>query len=293
VESSYRREFRKCRTDGKRQITTNTARTQLIVNGESLPWTDWAAEFRQNMPDQIHALMDGIASKISSNDHSKSIKDRLKALMDLYKVTRYKPSPNGNLRIDDPQPSAGGQSLNGSGDGTAGGGGGKGGRTQKSGPVGGVYSAFLKKDGNPGVKVKPDLFPEVKWVSVTERTREQGDIEDKAARYLPDQHLLLINSDFRVFADMIQYWADRYAKEHGESAGLRDVVQDSVHDWYEQALVETVIGVQALKGSREWSTKQLEAALSEEALTSVVMQRYHPYNSVKRELGTKIAPLKK
>lgn len=102
-----------------------------------------------------------------------------------------------------------------------------------------------------------------------------------------------LGADFRVFADMIQHWAERYAKEHGETAGLRDVVKDSVHDWYEQALVETVIGVQALKGSREWSTKQIESALSEEALTSVVMQRYHPYNSVKRELGTKIAPLKK
>jgi hypothetical protein len=92
---------------------------------------------------------------------------------------------------------------------------------------------------------------------------------------------------------MIHYWCERYTKEHGETPGLRDMIADSVHDWYEQALVETVIGVQALKGSREWSSKQIESALADEALTSVVMQRYHPYNSVKRELGTKIAPLKK
>jgi hypothetical protein len=280
------------RTNGNRRITTNTARTQLIVNGESLPWTDWAGEFRQNMPDEIHSHMDGIAAKISSNDHSKSIKDRLKALMDLYKVSRYKPSPNGTLRISDALPTAGGQGLNGSAAST-GGGTGTGKRSQKTGPVGGVYSAFLKKDGDPGVKVKPDLFPKVDWVSVTDGSREQGDIEDKAARYLADQHRLLINADFRVFKDMIQHWANRYAHEHSESAGLRDVIQDSVHDWYEQALVETVIGVQALKGSAEWSVKQIEEALSEEALTSVVMQRYHPYNSVKRELGTKIAPLRK
>ncbi len=278
--------------NSKRRITTNTARTQLMLNAEALPWADWAAEFRGNIPDDIHALMDEIASKTSGTDHSKSIKDRLKALMDLYKVSRYKPSPNGVLRIDDPQQSAGGQTPSGGGAGGGGGGGGRG-RGSKSGPVGGVYSAFLKNDGTPGVQVRPDLFPEVKWVEVTNGSREQGDIEDKAARYLPEQHLLLINADFRVFADMIQHWAERYAKEHGETAGLRDVVRDSVHDWYEQALVETVIGVQALKGSREWSMKQIECALSEEALTSVVMQRYHPYNSVKRELGTKIAPLKK
>jgi hypothetical protein len=278
----------------KRRVTTNTARTQLMVNGESLPWTDWAAEFRENIPDEIHALMDEIASKISGADHSKSIKERLKALMDLYKVSRYKPSLNGNLRIEEPQPATGGQTVTGAGGGSAGTAGNHGaGRGPRNGPVGGVYSAFLKNDGTPGVQIKPDLFPEVKWVSVTNGSREQGDIEDKAARYLVEQHMLLINADFRVFADMIQHWAERYGKEHGETAGLRDVVRDSVQDWYEQALVETVIGVQALKGSREWSTKQIEAALSEEALTSVVMQRYHPYNSVKRELGTKIAPLKK
>ncbi len=276
----------------RRRVTTNTARTQLLVNAEPLPWSDWAAEFRDRIPDEIHALMDEIASKASGADHGKSIRDRLKALMDLYKVSRYKPSANGALRIDAPQPTAGGQPAPVI-PASTGGGGGVGPRTARAGPVGGVYSAFLKNDGVAGAQVKPDLFPVVKWVSMADGTRELGDIEDKAARYLAEQHLLLINSDFRVFSDMVLHWSDRYAKEHGETSGLRDIVTDSVHDWYEQALVETVIGVQALKGSREWSIKLIEAALSEEALTSVVMQRYHPYNSVKRELGTKIAPLKK
>jgi hypothetical protein len=70
-------------------------------------------------------------------------------------------------------------------------------------------------------------------------------------------------------------------------------VRDSVHNWYEQALTETVIGLQALRGSKEWATDFLQDAWSEPALSAVVMQRYHPYNAIKRELGTKIAPLKK
>jgi hypothetical protein len=274
----------------KRRVTTNTARTQLLINGEPLPWTDWAAEFRERIPDAINALMESIASKASGADHGKSIRDRLKALMDLYKVSRYKPCADGMLRIDDPQAGMGGQPAVTT---ATGGGRGGGGRSPRTGPVGGVYSAFLKKNGVPGSQVKPDPFPEVKWVSTADGTRVAGDIEDKAAQYAPDLHLLLINSDFRVFVDMINYWWERYVKEHGETPGLREMITDSVHDWYEQALVETVIGVQALKGSREWSSKQIESALSDEALTSVVMQRYHPYNSVKRELGTKIAPLKR
>ena len=282
----------KPKVNGKGRVTTNTARTQLLFNGEALPWTDWAAEFRDHMPDPIRKLMDDIASGAAGADHGKSIRDRLKALIDLYKVSRYRPSPDGALTIADPQPSAGGQAATNVT--PRGGGGGAGGvRGSKGGPVGGVYSAFLKNDGVPGTQVKPDLFPEVKWVSTTDGTRETGDIEDKAARYHADQHLLLINSDFRVFADMVEHWIERYEKEHGHAGGLREVISDSVHDWYEQALVETVIGVQALKGSCEWSIRQIQDALSEEALSSVVMQRYHPYNSVKRELGTKIAPLKK
>src|SRR6185503_14573476 len=123
-----------------------------------------------------------------------------------------------------------------------GGGGGGGSKSQKAGPVGGIYATFLKNDGVPGSEVKPDMFPKVAWVSRADGTRESEEIEDKAARYLPERHMLKINADFRVFGDMIQHWMERYAKEHGETAGLRDIVKDSVHDWYEQALVETVIG---------------------------------------------------
>jgi hypothetical protein len=244
------------------------------------------------MPDEIRTLMDEIAAGASGADHSRSIRERLKSLLDLYKVSRYKATIDGALRIADPQPSAGGQPTANSVRGGSAGGTGET-RASKGGPVGGVYSAFLKSDGVSGVQVKPDLFPQVKWVSRADGTRELGDIEDKAARYLPETHVLLINSDFRVFADMVEHWTRKYEKEHGQTGGLKDVITDSVHDWYEQALVETVIGVQALKGSREWSIKQIENALSEEALTSVVMQRYHPYNAVKRELGTKIASLKR
>jgi len=137
------------------------------------------------------------------------------------------------------------------------------------------------------------MFPLVKWVSIEDSTRDLGDIEDKAARYLDEQNVLLINADFRVFTDMIDHWLCAYSAEHGEIAGMKQSIQDSVHDWFEQALVETVIGLQALKGSREWSEQDLRSAWSEAALTSVVMQRYHPFNCIKRELGTKIGPLRK
>jgi len=52
--------------------------------------------------------------------------------------------------------------------------------------------------------------------------------------------------------------------------------------------VETVLGVQGLMSSKEWSQTDIDSALSEEALTTAVMQRYHVHLAVKRELSSKL-----
>ena len=52
-----------------------------------------------------------------------------------------------------------------------------------------------------------------------------------------------------------------------------------------------VIGVQALKDAKEWSKDDIFKALSEEALTASVMQRYHVNHAIKRELGSKLGRL--
>jgi hypothetical protein len=64
-------------------------------------------------------------------------------------------------------------------------------------------------------------------------------------------------------------------------------VEEVVHQWFEQALVETVIGIQQMRGSKEWGPEEIEKALSSEALTSTVMQRYHVYVACRRDLGAK------
>ncbi len=114
-------------------------------------------------------------------------------------------------------------------------------------------------------------------------------MEDKAAKYLESQNHLLINADFRVFSDLV----DRLIKHRdaGVNVDIRNVVVDVVHGWFEQALVETVIGILQLRGSKEWGTEEIGRALSEEALTSCVMQRYHVFNACKRDLGAKLGKM--
>ena len=268
---------------GVRRLTTNTARTVLLIDNEPLPWAEWAAEFREKLPPAISSMMEEVAAGSSGTDHTKSIRERLKPILDLYKVSRYRPTPSGPVRIDSSNPSQGGmprrvESGQRSGKTRSG---------RKGGTAGSIYSVFLKKDGEPGEEIQPDVFPVTKWVSVKDQTRAPGDLEDRAAKYLLDQNVLLVNADFRVYVDMIERWCTEY---RGNPA-ITEIVTDAVRGWFEQALVETVLGVQSLQNSQEWSIEDIGKALSEEALTSAVMQRYHVNNSVKRELGTKLGKL--
>ncbi len=266
-------------------LTTNTARTNLLLNNEALPWADWAAEFRDKMPDEIEAFIAQKAAASSMRDHSQTVRDRLKSIIDLFKISRYRPSPSGDLLIDDEQHVRGGRTTRRKEAGAESGPdpavvsqGGKGGK------VGNVYTLFERRDGVAGNKVQPDPFPTWKWISLKDHTRDSNDLEDRAAKFLTDQNLLLINADFRVFTDMVNRWH----ADFGGNEAIKTTVEDVVRTWFEQALVETVVGVQALQGSKEWDQRAIQAALSEESLTAAVMQRYHVNNSIKRELGSKL-----
>ena len=275
-------EPRPARTD---ELSTNTARTQLLINGETLPWAEWAAEFREKMPGEIKQLIEDAASASTGRDHTEAIRERLKQISDLFKLSRYRPTPLGDFLIDEEVPRRGGKALIEELERRSS-------RTPRSGGKGGragdVYAVFATESGQPAGKVKADPFPEVLWVSAEDETRAPGFLEDRAAKFLPDQNLLQINADFRVFRDMVERWCRRYS----EVPGARNVVEGVVREWFEQSLVEAVVGVQALEGAREWSVEDIGKALSEESLTTAVMPRYHLDFSISRSLGSKLGSLK-
>ncbi len=267
---------------GSTKLTTNTARTALLLNNESLPWSDWAAEFRDGMPKELEDFISDKAAASSVKDHAKTVRERLKSILDLFKLSRYKMAVDGEVLIDTNQTTRGGAPA------TAGIRSPRVRSSTKSGGSGGgagnIYSLFEKKDGSPGSRVKADPFPKTCWISVRDGTREGGDLEDRAARYIMDQNILLINADFRVFTDMTDEWF----KQLGKKDSVKTTVEEVVRTWFEQALVETVIGIQGLQGSQQWHHEDMKRALSEEALTSAVMQRYHINSNIKRELGSRL-----
>jgi hypothetical protein len=275
--------------DGDRRITTNTARTILLLDSEPLPWAEWAAEFREKMPKAIVELVSGFHTDSAAEDQTKSIRDRLKQVFDLFKVSRYRPSATGTLTIDMDAINRGSTSRSTDYKPITPGGGGHGGGGGTKTTAGGAYSAYLKKDGAPGDEITRNDLPEprVNWVTTKDGTRTPPDLDDRAAKFLLDQNHLIINADFRVFTDMIE----RFKKELGGSAAVNDIITHAVRTWFQQTLMETVIGIQALQKSKEWTTDDIAKAISEEALTTAVMPRYHVYNSVKRELGSKLGKM--
>jgi hypothetical protein len=270
---------------GGRRLTSNTARTHLLVNGESLPWPDWAAEFRENLPREISELVDHVAAAASGSDHKQTIKERLRGIADLLRFSRYKPTPKGKLLLDADDRVAGGKSktrrdetLN-TAEREPGG---------KGGRAGDIYSLFLSAKGIPGEEVQILREPRVTWVSAENKTRTPPDLEDRAAKFLPQQDIIQANADFRVFNDMIDRWCARYKRV----PGAREVVKDVVQEWFEQQLIEAVLGAQALRDVRQWTFDEIQKLWSEEALTAAVLPRYHVDIAIKRALGAKLGTLK-
>lgn len=267
-----------------RRLTSNTARTQLLLNGEPLPWSDWAAEFRESMPKAITELVDSVAAAASGSDHKQTIRERLRAIVDLFRFSRYRPTPKGKLLLESDNGVAGGRpkvrgEQTDSSDKEPGG---------KGGRAGDVYSLFLSAGGVPGEEVMVSREPEVQWVSVENGTRTPPDLEDRAAKYLPQQDIIQANADFRVFTDMIDRWCSRYK----HVSGARDVIKDVVQEWFEQQLIEAVMGAHALRDARQWTFDDVQRLWSEEALTAAVLPRYHVDIAVKRALGAKLGTLR-
>ncbi len=270
------------------RLTTNTARTSLLIGNEPLPWSDWASEFRQKLPTELKTFVESHAPGPDVGESVRNIRDRLRAIIDLYRVSRYRPTPDGAFSVDGSQVTRGGKPASLTtprvSEGTS---------TQRDkgttgGKDGSLYALFERRNGTPAEKIQPDIFPEVTWVSVKDESRVAGEMEDRAAKYLVDQNHLLVNADFRVFRDLIGHFMRNYK----DTAAAETLVTTAVRGWFAQALVEAVIGVQALRNSKEWSPDEIGHALSEEALTACVMQRYHVHLAVKRELGAKIGSAK-
>ncbi|MBY6107698.1 ATP-binding protein [Ferrimonas balearica] len=268
------------------EYNQNVQRTALQrLDGRAMPWERWSDEFKANMPKALNDYVQSIIAKASKDSHDSSIAERLKKYAKFYQVSRYKPSPQGKYEVDDELMVSSQTGFGSGGSGSGGSGGGeKKKQRKKPGSISDLLSPKIKAGGIPATKAAPNPFPRVDWVTLENGTRDQGEMEDRAATYINSENLVKANKDFLGFRDVINH----YLKEYEGIMGASEVIPDTIMEWFEQQLVETVAGVLSLRNRKLWTDDHIETALSDESLTACIMQRFHLLREVNRLLRAKL-----
>ena len=258
----------------------NTARTGLVKrDGDDLPWDKWCDEFREKMPTEIKEFIDDKMEKISDDSDLDKITSRLRKFSNLFKLTRYKKDPEGKFKVDPDSEFTG----------KTGGGLGleaerKGGSRKSPGAVPGLLSGILldslDEEGVAASSVKPDVFPDFKWSD----TSSHEELDDRAAIYYPKDNLIIGNSKFQGFSDIIDHFLKEYPGfENGEA-----IISNEVKTGFKQQLIEVVTGALSFKNRQTWSNDHFSTATSPEALSTAVMCRYHLLTEINRNINNKL-----
>lgn len=273
-------------------LTTNTARTHLLLDQQDLPWERWSAEFRRAMPPELREIVESYQNPHDRNIDM-TIQQRLRKMPNLFRMKRYVPKPDGPWRPVQSPPAERAektyvppdpevmvdifQNRNRV-------------RQKKRNPLS-LFKDEIKVERakNGGLQeVVGQVLPAVHWVSVKDGTRAEGYLEDKAATYTTDSTGgpgdIYANRDFRGFQVVI----DKFANEYRHVPGSAQIVESTVLEWFQQTLIETVLGIQALKGGRIWTEEALKDALEGDGLTTAVMPRYLMLLQIKRVLGGRL-----
>ena len=273
--------------NGNQEVISNTARSNLQINGLQPDFDGYARAFRERMPDELEAFQLEIGQNTDHHDYTEKIDERLSSLKDLYRFRKFKKSGTGSNRAK-AHPGMSSKSESES-------------IQRASNPSSQFppnprrprrkpdpYDYFAENDEDPVKEIDRLDIPRIDWVYESDRSREAEDLEDRAARYLFDQHRLIANGDFRIFEDMRERWQNQYSQLEGVSMVVKTVVEE----WFSQSLIETVMSALALKrGGGKWSDEEIRQALSEEALTASILPRYHLDIAIKRALGQKLGSL--
>jgi hypothetical protein len=255
-----------------------TSRTNLVKeDGSPLPWEKWADEFRKKMPRELKDYVDNIASKTEQKSHEEVIRERLKEIRSLLRVSKYRAVENGTkLAVKgESQDTIPGTSM----------------PRQRTGPrlnrpplsnnstIDSLLHILSKEKGTPSEEVDYFALPKVTWISVKDGSRSIDEIEDRAAQFLKQDNNIKANRDFQAFTDLIQFICAKFPP----SEVTEKIIADTCYEMFEQQLIEAVLGIQSMVNRPEWDPADIERAFSEEALTTAVMARYQVLQAAIKE----------
>jgi hypothetical protein len=254
------------------EASQNIARTQLKKpDGSEFSWHAWQDEFRSNLPPEIQAYLESLLSQRNKASSSKAIQKRLMSLKSLYEMCGFKPlvvsAPIENLKADEP---VGLDAL------------------QDESAMDLIAPHASEPDRAPAEEAAPtaqvqaeenepveNYFPRVEWTTEAQSPQLTG----RAAEFIEYSNIILANQDFKGFQDLFKYFTDRYDMPDDRMKAVRHTILENA----EQALMEAVAGVLSLKVEPQWGG-QYQQALTKEALSAVVMQRFWSVKAIEAEL---------
>jgi hypothetical protein len=244
-------------------LDTNQARSVLITeNKESLPWKLWGWEFKQNLPPSIKKIEDDLNEKAQMMNDAE-LRKRIDKFRKDNPLPRFRTDDFGNLDSDDPLLKKHRSGTIGTGEKEL---------PDNSSPSKPKvnYSNFRKKDHRRARREKARNELDWMWISESAGTRQPDQIPDKSAEWIPDQKMLLINSDARYWTSVVS----QVMKKTSDGNPKRDKrILDMCRNEYSWLLIETVLAANSrLNDNEHWDQTQVEKqALSPQALTSVTL----------------------
>lgn len=271
-------------------VTANTARTHLLVNSSAIEWGRYALEFRNAMPAELVRFQETFGADKQRAERTSLIRDRISSLRYLFQFGGYRkpvkkaptpkpaapaePKPPLQL-VDKPQSSAPAADKP------------KPPTPDKPKPAQpDILSLFADEIDDDMEKVETPPQPEARWITVADGSRNPNDLIKRAARYLPEQNLLLINGDFKAFVDIINRWAERFA----HIPGAKQTAEAVAREWFEQQLIEAIMGAMSLKEDISWNMQDLTSLWSEQALTAAALPRYHVDQAMRKTMIERLGP---
>ncbi len=301
------------------KASQNIARTHLKKpDGADFSWHSWQDEFRACLPQEIQAFLDSLLSQRTKASSSKEIHQRLMTLRSLYDLSGFEPlvvqAPIENLKAPEHQevvaPAAELAAL----------------EALVEAPVAApeeLPKQDLKEDLKDAPKEEPkeepklehkdepapapeedepsmqdepvqapapteekvpqeelpNFFPRVEWTTQAQSPQLAG----RAAEFIEYSNIVLANQDFKGLQDLFKYFDHQYALSDERTLAVRHAIMQNA----EQALMESVAGVLSLKNDPSWRG-HYHQALSKEALSALVMQRFWSVKAIEKDLLAQI-----
>jgi hypothetical protein len=104
------------------------------------------------------------------------------------------------------------------------------------------------------------------------------------------------STDFDFYRDLLD-WATHEAKSRVASEitddTFRQICEDEVRRWFEEALAHVVVGLRPMAHDAEWGPMVYSSGLSDEGLTAAVISHgWLMMSAIKRGLGLRLGRLK-